>query len=164
MGASAHAGQTIAAGSIRRAATALIAPDLDGELVGYVGEDDFDRLQLGSSERFHSDDPLAPWMAARVRAVDPITVPVLDVPALAPINGVPVAVEGQNGSGAVGRLPLVPVEAVYRIVVDVETEGPSPTGPAHVTRGVTRVEGEARSLAERFWRSAVAVLIREAAF
>jgi len=134
-----------------------------GELVGYVGEGDFDRLKPGAAARFHPDDPLQARRDARVQSVDPVSVTVLDVPALASLHGGPVAVEGQNGlvsAGATNRSALAPVEAVYRIVFAVSGEG----GPAHVTRGGARVEGEARSLAERFWRVAAAVLIRETGF
>lgn len=148
----------------------LVAPG-PGELVGYVGEGDFDRLRSGAAARFHPDDPLQARRTARVRGVDPVSVAALDVPALASLNGGPVAVEGQNGggNGSGGRSPLAPVEAVYRIAFDVESggsavEGPVAEGPAHITRGIARVEGEARSLAERFWRVAVAVLIRETGF
>lgn len=139
----------------------LVAPGA-GELVGYVGESDFDRLRPSAAARFHPDDPLQARRDARVRVVDPVSVAVLDVPALASLHGGPVAVEGQNGTGAgtAGRSALAPVEAVYRIAFDVEGQG----GPAHITRGVARVEGEARSLAERFWRVAAAVLIRETGF
>jgi putative peptide zinc metalloprotease protein len=112
-----------------------------------------------------------------VRAVDPVAVSVLDVPALASVNGGPVAVEGQTGPqpgqqhGATGRSALAPVEAVYRISLNVEpaTIGPAAAGamqdgPERVTRGIVRVTGEARSIAERFWRMAASVLIRETGF
>ncbi|SMH43094.1 HlyD family efflux transporter periplasmic adaptor subunit [Azospirillum agricola] len=139
-----------------------------GELVGYVGEGDFDRLQPGAAARFHPDDPLRARIGARVRAVDPVSVAVLDVPALASLHGGPVAVEGQAGPAGPGavssRAALTPVEAVYRIAFDVESGGDAAKGPPRVTRGVARVEGEARSLAERFWRAAAAVLIRETGF
>lgn len=134
-----------------------------GELMGYVGEGDFDRLKPGAAARFHPDDPLRARRDARVRSVDPVSVTVLDVPALASLHGGPVAVEGQNSpasAGGANRSALAPVEAVYRIAFDVSGKD----GPAHVTRGVARVEGEARSLAQRFWRMAAAVLIRETGF
>ena len=156
----------------------VVAPG-SGELVGYVGEGDFDRLSPGAGAEFHPDDPLAPRLAARVRAVDPVAVSVLDVPALASVNGGPVAVEGQAGpqpgqphDGARldgGRAALAPVEAVYRITLDVEPASIEPAGiaqegPERVTRGIVRVAGEARSIAERFWRVAASVLIRETGF
>ncbi|PWC45929.1 peptidase [Azospirillum sp. TSO22-1] len=146
----------------------IVAPG-PGELIGYVAEADLDRLRPGAVARFHPDDPLHARLDARVRAVNPVSVAVLDVPALASINGGPVAVEGQNGgtgggagnpASSAGRAALSPVEAVYRIVLDVEAAN----GPAHVTRGIARVEGDARSIAERFWRSAAAVFIRETGF
>jgi len=154
----------------------VVAPG-SGELVGYVGEGDFDRLSPGAGAEFHPDDPLAPRRAARVRAVDPVAVSVLDVPALASVNGGPVAVEGQAGPppgqphGGAGRSALAPVEAVYRISLDVEPANIEPAaaggvqeGPERVTRGIVRVAGEARSIAERFWRIAASVLIRETGF
>lgn len=157
----------------------VVAPG-NGELVGYVGEGDFDRLIPGAGGVFHPDDPLAPRRAVRVRAVDPVSTPVLDVPALASINGGPVAVEGQASPqqpgqhGGAGRNALAPVEAVYRIVLNV-ADAPSATpdgmtgpdgiaGPEHVTRGIVRITGKAHSIAERFWRVAASVLIREAGF
>ncbi|WP_448191407.1 site-2 protease family protein [Azospirillum sp. sgz301742] len=135
-----------------------------GELVGYVSEGDFDRLRPGAAARFHPDDPLRGRQDARVRSIDAVAVRVLDVPALASLHGGPVAVEGQNDpagpSRALGRSALGPVEAVYRIAFDVDAV----QGPAHITRGVARVEGEARSLVQRFWRVAAAALIRETGF
>ena len=158
----------------------VVAPG-PGELVGYVTEADLDRLRPGAAARFHPDDPLRPRRAARVQAIDPVSVTVLDIPALASLHGGPVAVEGQNGPPAgatTSRSALSPVEAVYRIVfavgpVDGPVDGPAEgTGAAgwaedkavHVTRGIARVEGDTRSLAEHFWRSAAAVLIRETGF
>lgn len=144
---------------------AVVVSPGPGELVGYVGEGDFDRLRPGAAARFHPDDPLRARRDARVRGVDPVSVPVLDVPALASLHGGPVAVEGQANpaasSTASNRAALVPVEAAYRVSFDVD--GPD-HGPSHIVRGLARVEGEPRSLAERFWRSAAAVLIREAGF
>ncbi|WP_395453886.1 biotin/lipoyl-binding protein (plasmid) [Azospirillum melinis] len=160
----------------------VVAPG-SGELVGYVGEGDFDRLSPGAEAQFHPDDPLAPRRAATVRAVDPVAVSVLDVPALASVNGGPVAVEGQAGPqpgqqphGGSARSALAPVEAVYRITLDIEPANIGPAnggpgaagsgqeGPERVTRGIVRVAGEARSIAERFWRMAASVLIRETGF
>lgn len=156
----------------------VVAPGA-GELIGYVNEADLDRLRPEAAARFHPDDPLQRRLEARVRAVDPVSVTVLDIPALASLHGGPVAVEGQNGggagaaggmAGASSRAALSPVEAVYRIVFDViatdvtATDGAAANGPAHVTRGIARVEGDTRSVAERFWRSAAAVLIRETGF
>ncbi|CAO3438006.1 HlyD family efflux transporter periplasmic adaptor subunit [Azospirillum doebereinerae] len=142
----------------------VVAPGA-GELVGYIGEGDFDRLKPGAAARFHPDDALGARLDARVRSVNPLSVTALDVPALASLHGGPVAVEGQNGvpggtAGANGRAALAPVEAVYRIAFDVG----GTAEPPHVTRGVARVEGEARSLIERFWRVAASVLIRETGF
>jgi len=138
----------------------IVAPG-PGELVGYVTEADLERLHPGAVARFHPDDPLQARLDARVREVNPISVAVLDVPALASIHGGPVAVEGQN---AAGHTALNPVDAVYRIVLDVETADGSGSGPAHVMRGVARIEGDNRSVAERVWRSAAAVFIRESGF
>lgn len=138
-----------------------------GELVGYVSEGDFDRLKPGATARFHPDDPLQARRDARVRGLDPVSVSVLDVPALASLHGGPVAVEGQSSplpGGAGNRSALAPVEAVYRIAFDVAATADGAEGPRHITRGVARVDGEARSLAERFWRVAAAVLIRETGF
>jgi len=153
---------------------AMIVGPGNGELVGYVGEGDFDRLKPGAEARFHPDDPLAARRQARVRAVDPISVPVLDVPALASTNGGPVAVEGPMGAdpdhgskkGHVAvRNALTPVEAVYRITLDVDdAAAPVGDGPSHVTRGIVRIAGEARSVAGRFWRVAASVVIREMGF
>lgn len=100
-----------------------------------------------------------------MRSLDPVSVSVLDVPTLASLQGGPVAVEGQNTplpGGAGNRSALAPVEAVYLIAVAATADGAE--GPRHITRGVARVDGESRSLAERFWRVAAAVLIRETGF
>lgn len=145
----------------------VVAPG-PGELIGYVTEADLDRLRPGAAARFHPDDPLHARLDARVRTIDPVSVAVLDVPALASTNGGPVAVEAQNGATGstnfAGRTALTPVEAVYRIVLDVAASEDVAKGPAHVTRGIARVEADTRSVAERFWRSAAAVFIRETGF
>lgn len=83
----------------------------------------------------------------------------------------------QNGppQGKAGRSAPTPVEAVYRIALDVSgrrhrADAPgnaannAQDGPERVTRGIVRVEGEARSIAERFWRVAASVVIRETGF
>jgi putative peptide zinc metalloprotease protein len=139
---------------------AQVVGDGPEELVGYVGEADLERIQPGAAARFHPDDPLQPRFAARVRAVDRVAAANLDLPALASQYGGPVAVEGQPGTPG-GRPNLSPVTAVYRIALTPE-EGRG--RPAWVTRGIVRVDAEARSLAGRFWRTAVAVLIRETGF
>ena len=142
---------------------AQLVTDGGGELVGYVAEGDLSRVLPGAMARFHPDDPLRPRVEARVTAVDRVGAAVLDVPALASLYGGPVVVEGQPGAPPPnGRPNLAPVEAVYRVTL--APADPAQDGPAHQMRGVARVEGEARSLLGRFWRNALAVLIRETGF
>ncbi|WP_448208455.1 HlyD family efflux transporter periplasmic adaptor subunit [Azospirillum sp. sgz302134] len=143
---------------------AQIVADGRGEMVGYVAEGDLARVMPGAVARFHPDDPLRPRVEARVTAVDRVGAAMLDVPALASLYGGPVAVEGQPGApSANGRaVSLAPVEAVYRVTL--APADPAQSGPAHQTRGVARVEAEARSLFDRFWRTALSVLIRETGF
>lgn len=145
-----------------------IVADGGGELVGYVAENDLTRVTAGAAAVFHPDDPLRPRMEARVTAVDRVGVKGLDVPALASLHGGPIAVESQSGpsmgrtNAEAARHNLKPVEAVYRVVLAPLDR--TQAGPAHQMRGVARVDGEARSLADRFWRTALAVLIRETGF
>ncbi|MBP2291536.1 HlyD family efflux transporter periplasmic adaptor subunit [Azospirillum rugosum] len=140
---------------------AQLVGDGAGEFVGYVAEEDLARVAPGAVARFHPDDPLRPRVEARVTAVDHVGVAALDVPALASLNGGPVAVDGQPGVPTT-RQNLAPVDAVYRVTL--APLDPAQAGPAHQTRGVARVDAEARSLLGRFWRTALAVLIREAGF
>jgi len=130
------------------------------ELVGYVAESDLMRVKPGAAARFHPDDPLRPRLEAAVNAVNRMSAPTLDVPALASVYGGPVAVEGP--AGATGTPTLAPVEAVYRVTLAPAL--PSGSGPAHVVRGVAQVDAEARSVLDRFWQTALSVLIRETGF
>ncbi|NUB12710.1 HlyD family efflux transporter periplasmic adaptor subunit, partial [Azospirillum brasilense] len=145
-----------------------IVADGGGELVGYVAENDLTRVMVGAGAVFHADDPLRPRMEAQVTAVNRVSVKGLDIPALASIHGGPVAVESQTGpsmgrtNAEAARLNLKPVEAVYRVTLTPLDR--TQAGPAHQMRGVARVDGEARSVADRFWRTALAVLIRETGF
>lgn len=69
----------------------------------------------------------AAFPAGQSRAIDPVGIAVLDVPAVADIDGGPIAVEGIGGplegatnpAGSANRTAPSPVESVYRIVPSV---------------------------------------------
>ena len=143
----------------------LVAPDA-GELIGYVAEADLDRVAAGAAARFFPDDPALPPLAAQVKEITPVNAATLDVPALASVFGGAVAVRDPIASAT--RMPrgaeaLVPSEAVYRVRVVFDGDA-GLTGPPRLVRGVVRIDAEARSLAGRFWRTALSVIIRETGF
>jgi len=142
-----------------RGSLAVVVEPGAGELVGYVAEVDLERVQVGAAATFYPDDFGRAALKARVTAVDRLNARTLDVAALAATQGGSIAVETASAPPSARSPGLKPLDAIYRV-----TLAPEGAAPAQVVRGVVRVEAEARSLAIHFWRTAVAVLIREAGF
>jgi putative peptide zinc metalloprotease protein len=124
-------------------------------LQAYAEGGDLGRIVPGDPARFYPDDALRPAIEAVVADVAWVNARALDLPYVASIHGGDIAVE-RDAQGA-----LVPVTAVYRIMLHPATPIPA---PGQVVPGVVRVQGTARSFADRAWRAVAAVLIRESGF
>lgn len=136
-------------------------------VVAYVAADDLARIRAGARARFLGDDPAAAALPLVVRQVDGAAVSALDQPMLAASHGgpIPVATEAVGASGHAVLRPLAPV---YRVVLaPMAADGqPAHDGPAALRslRGRVWIDGPPVSLAERAWRTAAAVLLRESGF
>ena len=124
-------------------------------LRAYVGGAELAQIAVGAPARFYPEDPLAPSIDARVAAVETVNVAALDTPYLASVHGGDIAVL----PAADNR--LVPAQSIYRVVL--EPLAPVLV-PPQIQRGTAHIAGEARSAADRAWRTVAAVLIRGSGF
>ncbi|MEQ8603910.1 MAG: peptidase [Marivibrio sp.] len=125
-----------------------------GKLTAYVGQQDLQRVEEGAPAVFYPEDPGLPERQASVRTVDRLGASRLEGGYLAaPLGG---RIEARaDASGA-----WTPLGAVYRVVADPDEPG----APPKTTRGLLHLDGPAESWAERIWRRAAALLIRESGF
>ena len=133
-----------------------VISDNQALIEGYLSADDLARVQVGAVGRFIPDDITRPDVAVRVTAIDAASTPTLDTPYLVSVYGGSIAVRADENQR------LVPEHAVYRVAL--EPLEPHDVTPDQVARGVVRLEGDARSFADRVYRAVAAVLIRESGF
>lgn len=117
-----------------------------------VNESDIARIRVGDAAWFFPENGEAP-LPARVSEISPGATTRLDTPELASVYG---------GGIAARREPdgvLKPQSAVYRVVLRLR-DGVS--GALGIRRGAVRIAAEPVSLADRIWRRAVDVVMREA--
>ncbi len=126
-----------------------------GVVHGYVEGADRGRIAPGARAWFHPEDPLRPAIPVTVVRIADYNTRTLEAPELASTHGGAIAVRADAGGN------LLPQKAVYRVILHPDAES---AAPDQVIRGSVRVEGEALSHAERAWRAAAAVLIRESGF
>ena len=130
----------------------------------YVAAADLARVAVGAAARFIGEDPAAPALQLRVVAGDQAAAETVDQPLLAATWGGPLAVAGDTEGRAAdlqqgaGR----PLEPVYRVTL-------APAGAQDMVsprsqRGRVWIDGPPMALAERAWRTAAAVLLRESGF
>lgn len=131
----------------------IVAPEKGVVVNGYVSHDDLARLKPGAKGRFEPDDVLSAAEDVEVRDVAYSGASVIEIPYLASTFGGPVAVTEDRDRG------LVPNQATYLVTMTPNEVLASPM--MHVKRGVVIVEGQAESIAARFWRHAASVLVRE---
>ncbi len=132
----------------------LVADDRTRYL-GLVDGDALHRIVPGAPGWFVPEDPARSTVPVRVSEVDLTNVVALDQPYLASAYGGGVAVQQDDA----GR--LIPTVPQYRVWL----EPADPAGaPPRVVRGTVHIEADARSWADRLWRSTLAVLIRESGF
>ncbi|MBF0296469.1 MAG: HlyD family efflux transporter periplasmic adaptor subunit [Magnetococcales bacterium] len=120
----------------------------------YLTEEELARVTTGQSARFYPDNPDAAAMPCRVTAIDRGSVRHLADPLLANMYGGEIPVRDTPAQ------TLLPEQALYRIVL----EGGAPFPADHRQRGMLRLEGQARGLADRLGRAILAVLLRESGF
>lgn len=117
----------------------------------YLEEQDLERVQVGNGGHFYPEAPGQPVLGLRVSAVERDATHTLGDPALASPNGGAILVRQHDQR-------LIPERAVFRVTLDVD--GPPPASLS-VLRGQVVVRGEGQSLLGRYFKAAVAVLVRE---
>ncbi|MFC7334949.1 HlyD family efflux transporter periplasmic adaptor subunit [Rhodocista pekingensis] len=118
----------------------------------YVREEDLPRLSIGATASFQPRDPWAPPVELRLESVDTASVPALERPELASVNGGPIPVHADRD----GR--LLPQRSVYRVLLrPVEPE----VRTDRIVAGQVAIAGERESIALRLLRHALAVIVRE---
>lgn len=143
----------------------IVAPG-EAALRGYVRGADLSRLDDSAGGRFYPADPAKPPLDVRVVDTETVNAARIDIPYLASAHGGGIAVAQRRGrktdaAAQVAGSALVPREAVYRMTLAPAGDVAAPT---QVLRGTVMLDGEARSLIARLWRSAAAVLVRESGF
>ena len=119
---------------------------------GYVSATDLARLKLSESAVFIPDVPEQERMTGTIDVVDSAHALHLTIPALTSHYDGPIAVNKVDDQ-------LQPLKAWYDIKVNVDDiNTPS---PEQISRGTLLAEGEPESLALRFWRRAMHVVLRE---
>ncbi len=118
----------------------------------YVDEADLDRIAPGDEATFSADADARISVALEVTEIARASVRTLPDPALASTYGGPIPVRTPK------RNELVPDHTLYRVTLAPRDEAPLPT---RVLRGHVSLRGTRVSIAERAWRAAHAVVIRE---
>ncbi|MCQ4316478.1 HlyD family efflux transporter periplasmic adaptor subunit [Stutzerimonas zhaodongensis] len=134
---------------------ALLVGDKGYRVETYLDEEAIKRIQPGNTARFVSDGGEGAVLRLQVSHVDIDTTRVLDDGRLAAQSGGHVLVRERRGQ-------LIPEQGLYRVTLAVE----SPIGAlaGQSWRGTLVIHGEAESLAGRYLRNALSVLLREAGF
>ncbi|WP_217808721.1 HlyD family efflux transporter periplasmic adaptor subunit [Derxia lacustris] len=119
----------------------------------FVDEVALARLNAGAEVVFIADRPEARAVHCRLGAIDRLRLAALDAPALASVNGGPIAVQRSRDA-------LLPTEPLFRLRFDQCDASELPVSEA---TGTARVAGSGHSLLGRAWRAAWAAVSREAA-
>jgi putative peptide zinc metalloprotease protein len=154
------AGQWIA----REQALGRVVGESPAGLRGYVRAGDVTRFEVGAEGRFYPQDPARAPIDVKVSARETVNASRLEIPYLAAAYGGGIDTERRQTRDAAAEIAgtgLVPHTPVYRVEL---TPLEPRTAPAQVVPGTVMVDGQARSLIGRAWRSAAAVLIRESGF
>jgi len=118
----------------------------------YLPEADIARIRAGASARFYPDSPGQAPIALQVTGIDRDATHRLDQPMLASIHGgeIPVHLRGDTA---------IPDQALYAVTLSA-ADGVMPA-TLRTQRGRVIVDGNGQSVAGRYLRNALAVLIRE---
>lgn len=146
-----HPGQWLS----RETPVASLASEEGARVEAYVEEDQLQRILPDATGAFLARDGQHPWIPVRVTAVDTAAETVIEDPMLASIHGGPIPAR-KTGEGT-----LRPEKALYRIRL---APAAAIAPPAWQLPGTVRLKGRSGSLAGRFWRHALAVMIRETGF
>jgi|AGTN01.3.fsa_nt_gi Membrane-fusion protein len=127
-----------------------------GRVEAFVAEQELERLRPGATAWFIPEDPGHPRRELRVEDIARTATRRLDsVPELAsPYQGGIAAHVERDQS-------LLPAQAVYRVLLGLAEEAPS---PPRALRGTVSIEAEASSPLAQAWRGALAALTREMSF
>ena len=121
------------------------------KVTGYVEEEDIFRVHKTGSCRFFSPGASFNSLPCNVSVVGKSAEISLEMPMLATSRG-------GNISASIVGTTLVPDQAIYKITAIIN-ELDLPIN--RQTMGMLKLDADRKSLVERFWRWAVAVLIRE---
>ena len=118
---------------------------------GYVAASDLGRINMGEKAVFIPELPEQDRIEGTVRIVDSANAEHLTIPELTSYYGGSVAVSQVDDQ-------LKPLKGWYNISVDVDAKD---VAVSRTERGTLLTEGEPESIALRFWRRAVHVVLRE---
>jgi putative peptide zinc metalloprotease protein len=127
---------------------------------GYVSEDDIARIDIGTDATFIPEMVTAARRALKLESIAAVGSPVLSLAELASSHGGTIATRQISRPGEPRQLvPVVGQFLVAGAVVPIDAS--TPCGFAQTARGTLQISGRAESLAARFWRRLLKVLIRE---
>lgn len=147
---------TKAGGWVAEGEPILVIADRDRSVIdAFIPERDVKRVKIGAAARFYPENIDETPLNGVVEAIDTAAANSLDDAYLASKFGGGIDMnESESGR-------MVPTAAYYRARISLS----SATGSLHrITRGSVTIEAARRSLAERAWKSIVAVLVRESGF
>ncbi len=136
----------------------IVSPDAR-HVAALAPETAVGRLRAGAAGVFVPDDPGLPAMQVRLREIGVARRQGRDIVYLASVHGGPVEARRDPDDGTVRtRTGMFPVRLI-------SADGEAGAAPcAHACRGVVKVEAARESLAGRFFRRVVAVVLRESGF
>ncbi len=121
------------------------------QIRGYLSAADLSRIGAGAEALFIPDVPEQSRATGVIRIVDTANAEHLTIPELTSHYDGPIAVSRVENQ-------LQPLKSWYHISVDVDGES---AAASRAVPGILLAQGEAESLALRFWRRAVHVILRE---
>jgi putative peptide zinc metalloprotease protein len=142
---------------------ALISGGKSCWVQGYVSEDDIARIDIGADATFVPEIVTSSRRALKVDTIATVGSPTLSLSELASPYGGAIAARQISRPGEDRQ--LVPIVGQFLIGGQVVgTDASAHCGFAHTVRGTLLVNGRAESLAARFWRRLLKVLVRESGF
>lgn len=125
-----------------------------GAARGYVEEKYINRLMVGQSGRFYSDDPMLPAIEVVIEKISRVGMTHIDIPYLSS------RLDGDIAVTSNAENQDVPESAVYGLFMKPK----DPVTLRQVQRGVVVVEATRESIIARYAKHALSVLIREMGF
>jgi putative peptide zinc metalloprotease protein len=134
---------------------ALLISSKPAMIEAYLDAGDLGRVSVGVKGKFYTEGEIGDPIPVTVRTIDTAATSRLARPYLASRYGGDLEVRA-DGTGA-----LQPELPIYRMMLEPEqTVAP----PRHIRRGWVILEGPAKRLFDRAWRTVAAVIIRESGF